>query len=126
MRLLVDNALSPALADALRSGGHDVLHVRDLGLEHATDTAIFAAAADERRIVVSADTDFGTLLALRGEREPSVLLWRRTTPRRPEAQAPAILDALARAERDLRSGAVVVVGVSRLRIRRLPIGGDAP
>ena len=77
-------------------------------------------------MVVSADTDFGTLLALRAVRRPSVLLWRRNTPRRPAAQAPVILDALARAERDLASGAIVVIEATRLRVRQLPIGDAAP
>jgi predicted nuclease of predicted toxin-antitoxin system len=126
VRLLVDNALSPALAAALRAGGHDALHVRDRGLEQATDAAIFAAAAAEDRVVVSADTGFGTLLALRGARRPSVLLWRRATPRRPDAQAPVVLDALARTEPDLASGAIVVIEAARLRVRHLPIGGDPP
>jgi predicted nuclease of predicted toxin-antitoxin system len=30
MRFLVDENLSPRLADYLRSAGHDVVHVRDL------------------------------------------------------------------------------------------------
>ena len=41
MRLLIDNALSPALADLLRRAGHDAVHVRDVGLHHASDEEIF-------------------------------------------------------------------------------------
>jgi predicted nuclease of predicted toxin-antitoxin system len=39
----------------------------------APDEAIFDRAALEGRTVVSADTDFGTLLALRQESRPSLL-----------------------------------------------------
>jgi predicted nuclease of predicted toxin-antitoxin system len=36
-----------------------------LGLKHADDDVIFQRATAEHRIVVSADADFGTLLAVR-------------------------------------------------------------
>ncbi len=124
MRLLVDNALSPGLAVALSGHGHDAIHVRDVGLAHATDTEIFTFAAGQDRAVLSADTDFGTLLALRGERSPSVVLWRRQSPRRAVEQAAVLIGALATVEADLREGAIVVVEAARLRVRRLPIGGE--
>jgi predicted nuclease of predicted toxin-antitoxin system len=46
------------------------IHVRELGLQHADDEVIFERAAAEHRIVVSADADFGTLLAVGSSRQP--------------------------------------------------------
>lgn len=121
MRFLIDNALSSALSEKLKAAGHDSAHVRDYGMQAATDEEIFARAQEEQRIIVSADTDFGTLLATRRERSPSVILFRHGTQRRPQRQAEILLSNLEVIEADLASGSVVVIEPSRMRVRSLPL-----
>lgn len=82
MRFLIDNALSPKVAAGLRNAGHDAIHIRDLNLQAADDAEIFEQAAVDNRVIVSADTDFGALLAIRQQTRPSFILFRRSTGRR--------------------------------------------
>ena len=61
MRFLLDENLSPKLSGHLVAAGHDVVHVRDIGLTSATDAVVIEAARADKRVLVSADTDFGTV-----------------------------------------------------------------
>jgi predicted nuclease of predicted toxin-antitoxin system len=79
-----------------------------------------AAAVTDERLVVSADTDFGTLLALSRHRRPSVIVLRRA-PHEPDAQAALLHVALVDLEGLLAEGAAVSLSPGRARIRRLPI-----
>jgi predicted nuclease of predicted toxin-antitoxin system len=121
MRFLVDNNLSPAVATGLHAAGHDTAHVRDYGLAAATDDVVLERAEQERRTLISADTDFGALLAASGATGPSVLLVRRINGRRAEQIVAIILANLDSITEDLANGSVVVIGDDWLRIRRLPI-----
>jgi predicted nuclease of predicted toxin-antitoxin system len=87
----------------------------------ATDLEIFTRAASEDRVVVSADSDFGTLLALRNEAKPSVILIRSAGQRRPSEQVALILTNLPVIEQALLSGSIVTFKGDRIRIRSLPI-----
>jgi len=121
MKFLVDNALSPLVAERLREAGHDALHIRDYGLQTAQDEEIFSLAETENRILISSDTDFGAFLALWRKSKPSLILFRRGSDRRPEKQVTLLLSNLPMIREALEKGSFIVLEQTRLRIHSLPI-----
>ncbi len=121
MKFLVDANMAPRFASLLVQAGHDAVAVRDLGLAHASDDEILDRAIEEKRTIISHDTDFGTLLAFRKVGQPSFVLIRSSDSMTPDQQAALVLENLALIEDDLEGGAVAVFARDRLRIRRLPL-----
>jgi predicted nuclease of predicted toxin-antitoxin system len=124
VKLLLDANLSPEVGRCLKEAGHDAIHVADIGLLTATDPAILGAAANEARILLTADSDFGALLALGSLASPSVLLLRSADHLRPAEQAELIAINLPSISAELARGAIASLTRDRLRVRELPISGS--
>ena len=122
MRLLLDANLSHRTAALLRARGFDASHVRDHGLQHANDDAIFDFAAREECVLVSEDTDFGEILATRGTKVPSLVLLRSAEPISPDECVDLLADNLPLVATALADGSLVVIARGRMRIRALPFG----
>lgn len=120
MRFLIDECVSPRVGEALRKAGHDAVHLRDVGLLGSSDEEVMASASADSRVVVSADTDFGELLATRAATLPSLILLRQSD-RTATHQAQTILANLPQVESDLQTGAVVSLTDDRVRVRLLPL-----
>lgn len=121
MKFLVDANVSPRVADLLRVAGHDAVAVREIGLQHSSDDELLDRAVADGRIVVSHDTDFGTLLAIRRTNEPSCILVRSADPLTADQLAGLLLNNLAVMTNDLNDGAIITLCRGRLRSRRLPL-----
>ena len=121
MRFLVDENLSPRLSESLNGLGHDAVHVAELGLKSASDSEILERALTGDRIVLSADTDFGTALASSRANKPSVVIIRRSADRRVGDLVALLKSNLADLADALEDGSVVVFDGDRIRVRRLPL-----
>lgn len=121
MRLLLDACLSPSIALGLREAGHDALHVVEFDMLGSSDEEILTRARTEGRVLVSADADFGGLLAESGATGPSFVLLRSADDLSVGQQTVLLTANLAEVAEDLERGAVVVLGRRRIRIRDLPI-----
>jgi predicted nuclease of predicted toxin-antitoxin system len=121
VKLLIDSALSPVVASLLRQRGHDAVHARDVGMQQAADEELLHLAEREGRVIVSADTDFGALLALRHLAKPSFVLLRRAAGNQPEQVAELLLSLFPRVSVEHERGSVVTVRDDKIRIRALPV-----
>jgi predicted nuclease of predicted toxin-antitoxin system len=121
VKLLVDANLAPRLAKALDAAGHQATHVGDVGMLSASDETIFDFAAANNQVILSSDTDFGTILARRNAVAPSLILLRHTTELTVDAQLVLLIANLPAVSDDLAQGAVVTITPDRMRVRGLPL-----
>jgi predicted nuclease of predicted toxin-antitoxin system len=103
LRFLVDAQLPPALVGLFKLLGHEAEHVIEIGLETASDRAIWSYAKGRSAIVVTKDADFQALRV--SETEGPAVVWIRigntTTPALLKSLSgswQAIADALERGE----------------------------
>ena len=108
MRFLADMGVSLRVADHLRQAGHDVVHLRDEGLQRLPDADVFQKAIGEHRTVLTFDLDFGEIAAHCKGPWASVILFR-LADARSEHVAERLDVALTGAADALERGAVVVV-----------------
>jgi predicted nuclease of predicted toxin-antitoxin system len=72
-KLLFDENLGPGLVRLIASSYPASAHLRDLGLEGAKDTVVWAYAAEHGFVLVTKDEDFHRLSVFRGF--PPKVIW---------------------------------------------------
>lgn len=120
MKLLVDMALSPETVKALRGAGYEAVRVSELGMAKSRDKEIVEYAAENGMVVITADLDFGDILAHVKHKKPSVIVFRLKNPS-PDHVNSLLLSALPRIKNSLNKGSIVVIEEHRIRIRELPV-----
>jgi predicted nuclease of predicted toxin-antitoxin system len=117
MRLCANENVPGDCVAALRTGGHDVLWIRETG-RGSPDNTVLAVAQSEGRLLITFDKDFGELVYRRGATASNgVVLFRLRKPS-PEFVAKRITQILE--SRTDWTGRFSVVDEYSIRMRNLP------
>jgi predicted nuclease of predicted toxin-antitoxin system len=120
MKILIDMNLSPDWVNFLITAGHEAIHWSKIGSGSATDDELMTWAAEKGHVVLTADLDFGAILAATKGKGPSVVQVRNDILT-PGAIGNAVISALRQARQELVDGALISVDASRARLRVLPL-----
>jgi predicted nuclease of predicted toxin-antitoxin system len=118
LRILVDESLSPKLADNLAEDGHECYHANRLGLRGQSDKVIHEAALERTAILISRDLDFSNITKFPPGSHPGLIVIRWPSQIRNRVLIEAIRTRLRTlAESDI-TGNTVIMEPDRTRIRR--------
>ena len=118
MRFLADMCVSLEVVEWLRQQKHDAKHLREENLHKLPNGEIFKKAAEEKRILITFDLDFGEIIALAKGKRAGVILFRLYNTRAAHVierfkvllgDAPPSLD-----------NSIVIVEETRYRVRQFP------
>ena len=115
--------VSLSTVHALRSDGHDAVHLQDEGLIRLADADILEKARGEQRVVLTFDLDFGDLLSTGAASFPSVIIFR-LHDETPVSVTAHLRHVLLQHHRELDNGAIIIVEDARQRVRRLPLEAE--
>lgn len=112
--------ISRLVAEWLRNEGLDATHLDELGLRTLRDEDVLERARQEGRVLLTADLDFGQLLAASRGHSPSVITFRLE-----DETAKNVLrrlqEVLASHRDQLETGAIISVSERAIRVRSLPL-----
>lgn len=120
MKFLIDIGLSPKTVKFLQSLGHEVLRASELDMARSKDKEILEYAASNDMIVITADLDFGDILAHMRYKKPSVIIFRLKNPSSEYVNS-LLSSALSSIKNLLEKGSIVIIEDYRIRVRELPI-----
>jgi predicted nuclease of predicted toxin-antitoxin system len=119
-RVVLDQGLPYSTTRHLNQCGWDAVHVVDLEMSRATDREIIHYALKEKRICITLDSDFHTILAVNRMRSPSVVRIRQEGLNGFD-MANLIKRVWTQISSQLEQGALATVTEDTVRIRKLPV-----
>jgi predicted nuclease of predicted toxin-antitoxin system len=120
VKIVIDMNLGTDWIDYLVSAGHGAVHWSSVGSKDDDDAEIMRWALTNGHAVLTADLDFGILLAASKAPWPSVIQVRAANTLPSHAGA-FVVEALRQAMCEIEAGALITIHGDRFRIRSLPI-----
>ncbi|HEX8324234.1 MAG TPA: DUF5615 family PIN-like protein [Tepidisphaeraceae bacterium] len=111
--MLLDSCVAGAAAAVVRAAGHDVIWIGDWQADPG-DNRILQFAAENERVVVTIDKDFGELVIVQGILHVGLI---RLIDFRAAAQGPAIVRLLAVYATELAAASIITAEPWRVRVR---------
>jgi len=117
LKFLLDADMPISSAKVIRSFGYDVEDVRDIGMRAATDQEIIHYALQNKRIIVTKDTDFGEVL--RYPSHPGAIIFRLPYTFTSKELNKTLVDFLDSVDDSKLANAIIIVELGRYRRRGL-------
>jgi predicted nuclease of predicted toxin-antitoxin system len=116
MKIKLDENIGCRGAELLRAAGHDVMTVRDQNLQGASDELLFKVCADEARVLITLDHDFGQVLRFPPERGAGLVVLELGTRVTALSLLNRLQEFLTMAQGQSPSGALWIVEPGRVRV----------
>jgi hypothetical protein len=116
MKIKLDENIGRRGIELLKQAGHDVMTVRDQSLGGARDEALFDVCAEEDRVLITLDHDFGQVLRFPPERSAGLVILEPGPRVTPGSLLDRLRDFLAVAETRSPRGALWIVEPGRVRV----------
>jgi predicted nuclease of predicted toxin-antitoxin system len=120
MKFLIDMNLSPGWVPFLEQEHFEAIHWSDVGPGTASDADVMSWAGEHNCVVITADLDFGSILAATEGRKPSVIQLRGNQAT-PSTIGNVLLECIQTAHEELAGGALISLDTRRARLRILPL-----
>ena len=117
LKFLLDADMPISSAKVIRSFGYDVVDVRDIGMRAATDQEIIHYALQNKRIIVTKDTDFGEII--RYPSHPGAIIFRLPYTYTSKELNKTLADFLNSVDDSKLANAIIIVELGRYRRRGL-------
>jgi predicted nuclease of predicted toxin-antitoxin system len=117
VKIKLDENIGHRGLSLLKSAGHDVMTVRDQGLEGASDEKLFEICSAEGRVLITLDHDLGQILRFPPEKSAGIVILEAGSRTTLQAIIGRLRDFLAVVEDHSIAGRLWIVEPGRVRIR---------